>query len=78
MTGAVEVGQRVRFTIGNLGAMRKDGSRGFTDRCYGTDDYGTVELELPEHHGEKWFAVTPDDDPTVYVPVHPSMVEVVA
>lgn len=74
----LEVGTRVRFTSKNLGAVSKRApGMKFVERQYHEGDTGTVELELPgDYGGVTWYAVTPDDDASVYVPVPASMFEV--
>ena len=74
------IGKPVRLTIGNMGAMTKDGSaRYFTDRHFGPDDLGlTVAAKMPEHFGWGWYALDVSDDPNLYIPAHVDMFEVVA
>jgi hypothetical protein len=76
MTMALTPGTRVRFTIGPLGSMPKDRATPgkFTARDYAEGETGTVSVPMPD---DDWYAVTPDDDATVFVPVHTSMVEVI-
>ena len=70
-------GDRVRFTVPNLGALAISPEHGrpyFVDRHYGPQDEGIiVNTELPDG----WIAVLPDErEPEVlYVPVHPGMIE---
>lgn len=69
-------GDRVRFTADQLGTIRKDGSGGtkFTEVVVQAGDLGTVEI-APGTMPDGWLAVTPDVDESLYVPVHPFMVE---
>jgi hypothetical protein len=70
-------GRRVRFTADTLGtidpAATRVGAR-FTEHLVSRGDEGAVVIP-PGTMPEGWLAVTPDDYPDEYVPVHPSMIE---
>ena len=73
------VGDRVRFTMPHLGALRKDGAHGnrfesTRDADFGPDDTGRVCL-LESGLPDGWLAVEPDGRPELYVPVDPRMIE---
>jgi hypothetical protein len=69
-------GQRVKFTIDNLGAIMKAGGHCFEEQHFGVGDTGTV---LPTSLvGDGWIEVEPDGHPELYVPVHPGMIEAVS
>jgi len=71
-------GTRVKFRINQLGGIDPDHStRLFVKRTWNAGDTGTVIGPLDI---EEWVAIRPDDrerGSSVYVPVHPSMVEVI-
>lgn len=71
------LGERVRVTVDNMGAVSKRTGR-MTSDSYPAGTEATVVLQLPDSGDGRmvgWWALELDDDPAVYIPAHVSMFE---
>lgn len=69
-----KMGDRVRFVSEQLGTIDPACGNKFTGLTVGKGDLGTVAV--PEGGWlEGWLAITPDADESLFVPVHPEMIE---
>lgn len=74
------LGKRVKTVTDNMGAVSKQTGR-MTSDSYPAGTEATVVLQLHDSDDGRmvgWWALELDDDPTVYIPAHVSMFEVVS